>query len=55
MYWPSISKSVRINYFLIKREGQTLGVTAAPGVVPRLSNFAISDFHEVHFFVIPQS
>ena len=33
MYWQSISKSVRINYFLIKREGQTLGATAATGVV----------------------
>ena len=29
MNWPSVSKSVRINYFLIKREGQTLGAAAA--------------------------
>ena len=32
MNWPSVSKSVRINYFLIKREAETLGATAA-GVV----------------------
>ena len=42
MYWPSISKSVRINYFLIKREGQTLGATAAAGVVAIFLNICIS-------------
>ena len=46
MYWPSISKSVRINYFLIKREGQTLGATAAAGVVAIFLNICISPRYE---------